>query len=38
MHHAEGNAILTAVRKEKGVDKYNFSSLNLETFLSKTNL
>ncbi len=38
LHHGEANAILTAVRRNRGVDKYNFSSLNLEQWLAKNNL
>jgi hypothetical protein len=38
LHHSERNSIITAKRKSKGVDKYNFSSLNINTWLNKENL
>lgn len=38
IHHSETNSIIRGIRKSKGVDKYNFSSLNLETWFAKYNL
>lgn len=38
LHHSESNTCLAACRREKGVDKYNFSSLNLASWLSRENL
>ncbi len=38
LHHSESISVLAAARNAKGVDKYNFSSLNLEKWLSKDNL
>lgn len=29
LHHSEANSIITSARLEKGVNKYNFSSLNI---------
>jgi inositol 1,4,5-triphosphate receptor type 1 len=38
LHHSEANSILIAQHKSKGVNKYNFSSLDIETWLSHDNL
>jgi hypothetical protein len=38
LHHSEANAILIALHKSKGVSKYNFSSLDIDTWLSQENL
>lgn len=38
LHHSEANASLSATRRSRGVDKYNFSSLNLDTWLNESNL
>jgi len=37
IHHSEADSILIAVRNSKGVDKYNFSSLDLNSWLSNDN-
>jgi len=38
LHHSEANGSLSAIRAGKGIHKYNFSSLNLETWLARENL
>ncbi|EGR27735.1 MIR domain protein [Ichthyophthirius multifiliis] len=38
IHHSESACQIGVQRKQKGVDKYVFSSLNLNTWLSKENL
>ncbi|KRW98864.1 MIR motif [Pseudocohnilembus persalinus] len=38
LHHSELNSIIASRRIDKGVDKYNFSSLNLSKWLDLDNL
>jgi len=38
LHHSEKNSTLAAHRKDKGVNKYEFSTLNLDAFMNKNNL
>ena len=38
IHHSESNSIISALRRTKGVSKYNFSSLHLDTWIATANL
>lgn len=38
LHHSEANSALSVIRKERGTTRYTFSSIHIESWISKKNL